>query len=104
MKYVDALTKLSKAACLFRPGLPQETFGLVYLEANQLGVPVLTYKGDAGEEILEDKHNMLIDKHHKLQDISNWLIDIDEQKTTVDMSKFDPDRIKKQWIKLIENA
>ena len=47
---------------------------------------------------------MLIDKHHKLQDISNWLIDIDEQKTTVDMNKFDPDRIKKQWIKLIENA
>ena len=47
---------------------------------------------------------MLIDKHHKLQDISNWLIDIDEQKTTVDMSKFYPEKIKKQWIKLIENA
>lgn len=104
MKYADALTKLSKAACLFRPGLPQETFGLVYLEANQLGVPVLTYKGDAGEEILQDKHNMLIDKHHKMQDIASWMIDIQDQKTSVDMSKFDPQKITKEWVKLIENA
>ena len=104
LKYTEALTRLSKAACLFRPGLPQETFGLVYLEANQLGVPVLTYKGDAGEEILKDKHNMLIDKHHKMQDIANWMIDIQDQKTSVDMSKFDPKKITKEWIKLIENA
>ena len=104
LKYEDALTRLSKSACLFRPGLPQETFGLVYLEANQLGVPVLTYKGDAGEEILQDKHNMLIDKHHKLQDIANWMIDIQEQKTSIDMSKFDPKKITKEWINLIEKA
>ena len=47
---------------------------------------------------------MLIDKHHKMQDIANWMIDIQDQKTSVDMSKFDPQKITKEWVKLIENA
>tara|TARA_Y100000004_G_scaffold76206_1_gene85724 strand:+ start:150 stop:1193 length:1044 start_codon:yes stop_codon:yes gene_type:complete len=104
LKYEDALYQLSNAACLFRPGSPQETFGLVYLEANQLQVPVLTFKGDAGEEILTDKNNFLMGKNAKLQDIADWLKDIDKKKTSVDMSKFDPEKISKQWIELIENA
>ena len=104
MKYEDALTRLSKSACLFRPGLPQETFGLVYLEANRLEVPVLTYKGDAGEEILSDKNNFLIGKDSKIQDIADWLKDIEKKKTSVDMSKFDPELISQQWIEFIENA
>ena len=104
LKYEDALYQLSNAACLFRPGSPQETFGLVYLEANQLEVPVLTYKGDAGEEILQDKNNFLIGKENKIQDIADWLTDIEQKKTSVDMSKFDPDLIADQWINLIEDA
>ena len=103
LKYKDALYQLSNAACLFRPGSPQETFGLVYLEANRLEVPVLTYKGDAGEEILTDKNNFLIGKNNNLQDISDWLKDIDKKKTSIDMKKFDPEKISKQWIDLIED-
>jgi len=104
LPYNQALYQLANSACLFRPALPQETFGLVYLEANQLGVPVLTFAGDAGEEILHDKNNLLLDKHHKLQDIIDWLKDIDTKTTSVDMSKFDPDKITKEWINLIEKA
>ena len=104
LEYKEALYELSNAACLFRPGSPQETFGLVYLEANRLEVPVLTYRGDAGEEILNDENNFLIGKDSNLQNIADWLIDIEKKKTSVDMSKFDPDLISKQWISLIENA
>ena len=43
-------------------------------------------------------------KNAKLQDIADWLKDIDKKKTSVDMSKFDPEKISKQWIELIENA
>ena len=103
LEYKDVLYQLSNAACLFRPGSPQETFGLVYLEANRLEVPVLTYKGDAGEEILDDENNFLMGKDAKLQDIADWLEDIDTKKTSVDMSRFDPDLISKKWMNLIEN-
>ena len=103
LEYKDVLYQLSNAACLFRPGSPQETFGLVYLEANRLEVPVLTYKGDAGEEILDDKNNFLMGKDAKIQDIADWLKDIDTKKTSVDMSRFDPDLISKKWMNLIEN-
>jgi glycosyltransferase involved in cell wall biosynthesis len=104
LEYQDALFQLSNAACLFRAGSPQETFGLVYLEANRLEVPVLTYAGDAGEEILTDKHNFIIDKDSTLQNISDWLVNIEKKKTSVDMSRFEPELISKQWIELIENA
>ena len=46
----------------------------------------------------------LMGKNAKLQDIADWLKDIDKKKTSVDMSKFDPEKISKQWIELIENA
>ena len=32
------------------------------------------------------------------------MIDIQDQKTSVDMSKFDSQKITKEWVKLIENA
>jgi len=102
LDYKNTLKNLSNSACLFRPTLPQETFGLVYLEANKLGVPVITYKGDASEEILTDKNNMLIDDHHTMEDILEWLKDIETKKTSIDMNKFDPEFITQKWIKLIE--
>jgi glycosyltransferase involved in cell wall biosynthesis len=104
LDYKSAMYQLSNAACLFRAGSPQETFGLVYLEANQLEVPVLTYKGDAGEEILQDENNFLIGPNNTLKDIGDWLIDIEKKKTSIDMSRFDPKKITKEWIKLIENS
>jgi len=102
LDYKTTLKNLSNSACLFRPCLPQETFGLVYLEANRLGVPVITYKGDAAEEILIDKNNMLIDENHTIDDVYNWISNIETKKTTVDMSKFDPELISQKWIELIE--
>jgi glycosyltransferase involved in cell wall biosynthesis len=104
LDYDSVMFELSNAACLFRAGSPQETFGLVYLEANQLEVPVLTFKGDAGEEILQDKNNFIIDQENTLKEVGDWLVDIDKKKTKVDMEKFDPKKITQDWIKLIENA
>lgn len=103
LEYSKAMYQLSNAACLFRAGSPQETFGLVYLEANQLGVPVLTYKGDAGEEVLDDENNFLIGPKNTLKEIGAWLKDIDKKKTSVDMNKFDPVKITKEWISLLED-
>ena len=102
LNYQQAMKTLSNAACLFRPSSPQETFGLVYLEANQLGVPVITTEGDAGEEILVDKNNMFIRKNTHINDIQNWLENIQNKKTKVDMKKFDPDVIAKKWISLLK--
>lgn len=102
LDYNGAMKNLSNAACLFRPSMPPETFGLVYLEANQLGVPVITMEGDAAEEILEDENNLILRKENTIDDIYNWLKDIDTKKTTVDMKKFDPNLITKKWLKLLD--
>jgi len=103
LDYGNTLKNLSNSACLFRPSLPQETFGLVYLEANRLGVPVITYKGDAAEEILTDKNNMLIDDNHNIDDIINWISDIETKQTVIDMNVFNPENITEKWINLIQN-
>ena len=102
LNYERVLKSLSNAACLFRTGRPQETFGLVYLEANKLGVPVITYESDAAEEILTDENNMFIRKDTTIDDVYNWTIDIEKRKTSVDMKKFDPDKIIKKWTKLLK--
>ena len=102
LNYEGVLKSLSNAACLFRAGMPQETFGLVYLEANKLGVPVITHESDAAEEILTDKNNMFIRKDTTIDDVYNWTIDIEKRKTSVDMKKFDPDKIIKKWINLLK--
>ena len=102
LNYEGVLKSLSNAACLFRAGMPQETFGLVYLEANKLGVPVITYESDAAEEILTDENNMFIRKDTTIDDVYNWTIDIEKKKTSVDMKKFDPDKIIKKWINLLK--
>ena len=102
LNYEGVLKSLSNAACLFRTGRPQETFGLVYLEANKLGVPVITHESDAAEEILTDENNMFIRKDTTIDDVYNWTIDIEKRKTSVDMKKFDPDKIIKKWINLLK--
>ena len=102
LNYEGVLKSLSNAACLFRVGLPQETFGLVYLEANKLGVPVITYESDAAEEILTDKNNMFIRKNTTIDDVYDWTVDIEKRKTSVDMKKFDPDKIIKKWANLLK--
>lgn len=102
LDYNSAMKNLSNAACLFRPSKPPETFGLVYLEANQLGVPVITYAGDAGEEILTDTNNFIIRENNNIDDVMNWIDDVETRKTTVDMKKFDPDVISKKWMSLLE--
>lgn len=102
LDYNSALKNLSNSACLFRPSKPPETFGLVYLEANQLGIPVITYEGDAGEEILTDSNNFIIRKNHNIDDINQWLNNIETKFTEVNMEKFDPEVISKKWIKLLD--
>jgi len=102
LNYEAVLKNLANAACLFRVGMPQETFGLVYLEANKLGVPVITYESDAAEEILTDKNNMFIRKNTTIDDVYDWTVDIEKRKTSVDMKKFDPDIIIKKWAKLLK--
>ena len=102
LNYEGVLKSLSNAACLFRAGMPQETFGLVYLEANKLGVPVITHESDAAEEILTDENNMFIRKDTTIDNVYNWTIDIEKRKTSVDMKKFDPDKIIKKWINLLK--
>ena len=101
LNYEGVLKSLSNAACLFRAGMPQETFGLVYLEANKLGVPVITHESDAAEEILTDENNMFIRKDTTIDDIYNWTIDIEKKKTSVDMKKLDSDKIIKKWTKIL---
>ena len=93
---------LSRAACLFRPSSPQETFGLVYLEANFLGVPVLTNSIDSAKEIIKDKNNMFIEKDSKIEDILEWQTDIEKKFTKVDLTKFGVDAISKKWLSLLE--
>ena len=102
LNYEGVLKSLSNAACLFRAGMPQETFGLVYLEANKLGVPVITYESDAAEEILTDKNNMFIRKNTTIDDIYDWTVDIEKKKTSVNMKKFDPDKIIINWTNLLK--
>jgi hypothetical protein len=102
LNYEAVLKSLSNAACLFRAGMPQETFGLIYLEANKLGVPVITHESDAAEEILTDENNMFIRKNTTIDDVYDWTVDIEKRKTSVDMKKFDPDIIVKKWIKLLK--
>jgi len=63
---------------------------------------VITYKGDAGEEILTDKNNMFIDDKTTLDNILKWMENIENKKTSVDMKKFDPEVISKKWISLLE--
>ena len=82
--------------------MPQETFGLVYLEANKLGVPVITHESDAAEEILTDENNMFIRKNTTIDDVYDWTVDIEKRKTSVDMKRFDPDIIIKKWAKLLK--
>ena len=93
---------MSNAACLFRPGSPQETFGLVYLEANFLGVPVLTNSIDSAKEVIKDKNNMFMEKDTTIEDVLEWQVDIENKFTKVDLDKFGVDVIAKKWMSLIE--
>ena len=102
LSYEAVLKNLSNSACLFRMGMPQETFGLVYLEANKLGVPVITHEQDAAEEILTDKNNMFVRDNTTMDDVYAWMLDVDKRKTTVDMKRFDPDVIIKKYLKLMK--
>ena len=102
LQYDNAMKWLSRAACLFRPSLPQETFGLVYLEANFLGVPVLTNSIDSAKEVIKDKNNMFMEKDTTIEDVLEWQVDIENKFTKVDLDKFGVDVIAKKWMSLIE--
>ena len=103
LTYEKAMNVLRKSSCLFRPGSPQETFGLVYLEANFLGVPVLTNSWDSGKEVLTDKNNnMFIEKNTSLEDILKWMDNVNSLKPKVNLNKFSPDVIVKKWMKLLD--
>ena len=102
LQYDNAMNWLSRAACLFRPSLPQETFGLVYLEANFLGVPVLTNSIDSAKEVIKDKNNMFMEKDTTIEDVLEWQVDIENKFTKVDLDKFGVDVIAKKWMSLIE--
>ena len=102
LQYNTAMTWLSRAACLFRPSSPQETFGLVYLEANYLGVPVLTNSIDSAKEVIRDKNNMFIEKNTKIEDILEWQNNIEKKVTKVDLKKFGVEPITKKWMSLLE--
>ena len=57
---------------------------------------------EEAEEILTDENNMFIRKDTTIDDIYNWTIDIEKKKTSVDMKKFDSDKIIKKWTKLLK--
>ena len=45
---------------------------------------------------------MFIRKDKTIDDVYNWTIEIEKRKTSVDMKKFDPDKIIKKWINLLK--
>ena len=102
LTYEKAMNVLRKSACLFRPGSPQETFGLVYLEANFLGVPVLTNSWDSAKEVLTDPNNMFIEKDTCIDDILKWMENVNSLKPTANLKKFGPDVITKKWMSLLK--
>ena len=102
LTYEKAMNVLRKSACLFRPGSPQETFGLVYLEANFLGVPVLTNSWDSAKEVLTDPNNMFIEKNTCIDDILKWMENVNSLKPTANLKKFGPDVISKKWMSLLK--
>ena len=59
-------------------------------------------KSDAAEEILTDKNNMFIRKNTTIDDIYDWTVDIEKKKTSVNMKKFDPDKIIINWTNLLK--
>ena len=69
-----------KCRLSFWARLPQETFGLVYLEANQVRCSVITIKEMLVKKILHDKNNFLNWKRiTKFKILADWLTDIEQK-------------------------
>lgn len=96
----DCMELLSKSAGMFRPGFFPETFGLVYAEANYLGVPVITFDVGAAREVLTE-NNLIIGENTDIGDIKKYIDDI-ENKSVACNEDYTIQRIGKKWLKLIE--
>lgn len=64
MTHAKAMETLASSFCMLCPNVSQpETFGIVYAEANALGVPALAHDFGAASEVLGDPRQ-LIDAYH----------------------------------------
>lgn len=60
LPYPQLIQKLRESLCVFYPQTErQETFGLVYAEANAVGTPVLAHDFGAAREILSDQTQLI---------------------------------------------
>ena len=72
------------------------------MEANFLGVPVLTNSWDSAKEVLTDPNNMFIEKDTCIDDILKWMENVNSLKPTANLKKFGPDVITKKWMSLLK--
>ena len=91
---------LARSTALFKPSLWPETFGLVYAEANALGVPVLTFDVGAAKEVLT-KGNLIIDDDTDFAKILSWLNNAKNLKDIKTKPEFSINKVIEEWMKLL---
>lgn len=104
LSHAEVLELLNGAFCLFYPQAKfPETFGLVYAEANALGVPVLAYNFGAAGEVLQPAKDQLIpdvlfdtvyNKFHSWQNGNRPVTSLKEE--------FRLEAVLNHWVRLLE--
>ena len=113
IKFVRELTDsqlasyYQKARALIFP--QEEDFGLVVLEANAAGTPVIAYKnGGALDTVIDGKTGIFFDKQDKdslIKAIKRFeTLKFDREDLVKNAQKFSKERFKKEFLKLIEDV
>jgi glycosyltransferase involved in cell wall biosynthesis len=99
-----AMEELSKAAVLLYPqNVFPETFGYIYAEAVQLGIPILGYDFGAAREIVPSSNPLF--RHRDVQSWVNSLADVLALKLEPGIdARFSNDTIGDKWETLLEEV
>lgn len=111
-KITEEIHNLLDKTSIFAMASFTESFGLVFIEAMSHGIPCIAFDSARGPlEIIRDNMNGFIVKNRNKEEMANKIIDLIEnedvriamgQEALKDSREYNKDKIKEEWIKLIE--
>lgn len=103
MRHRDIIQQVRYSLCVFYPNVSfPETFGLVFAEANAVGVPVLAHDFGAAREVLDSNPDQLLDCRNPVKVIDRVMRWYKDGKPTVSAKpQFRLARVIKTWVEFL---
>jgi glycosyltransferase involved in cell wall biosynthesis len=102
LSHKELMDEVGSSLCLFYPqSVFPETFGIVYAEANALGVPVIAHDIGAAREVLDGQSQVINCKYvdNVVKTVLEW--SKGERPTVNGRKEFRLSEVTKDWVKLI---